>query len=164
MFVALARHLGCEVIVVGRGENRIARASRLGASRVIDAATKDWTVSDAASPGPDVVIEAVGKPETWEASVRLVRPGGMVNFFGGCPAGTSVSLDTSRLHYSSISTVASFHHTPRTIRRALEFIEQGVIRAEDFVDGACSLRDLPILLQQMAAGNRTVKTLVNPRG
>ena len=39
------------------------------------------------------------------------------------------SLDTGRLHYSSISMVASFHHTPRTIRRALEFIESGVIRA-----------------------------------
>ena len=87
----------------------------------------------------------------------------MVNFFGGCPSGTSISLDTGRLHYSSISTVASFHHTPRTIRRALEFIEDGVIHARDFVDGECLLDELPSLFRQMSAGNRAVKTLVRTR-
>ena len=87
----------------------------------------------------DVVIEAVGKPETWEAAVRLVRKGGTVNFFGGCPSGTTVSLDTALIHYSNLTLLASFHHTPRTVRRALEFIEAGVVRSDDFVDGECSL-------------------------
>ena len=73
-----------------------------------------------AEPNPpfDVVIEAVGKPEVWEAATRLVRKGGKVNFFGGCPSGTAVSLDTSLIHYSNLTLLASFHHTPRTIRRA----------------------------------------------
>ena len=107
-----------------------------------------------------MVIEAVGKPETWELAVKLVRKGGTVNFFGGCPAGTTVSLDTSLIHYSNLTLLASFHHTPRTIRRALEFIEAGVIRAEDFVDGECALNELPELFRSMAAGNRAVKTLI----
>ena len=113
--------------------------------------------------GTDVVFEAVGKPETWEAAVQLVRKGGLVNFFGGCPSGTTVQLDTALVHYSSLSTVASFHHTPRTIRRALEFIETGVIRAADFVDGECSLEELPALFRQMAQGNRAIKTLVTTK-
>ena len=35
--------------------------------------------------GVDVAIEAVGKPQTWEWAVNMVRRGGVVNFFGGCP-------------------------------------------------------------------------------
>ena len=114
-----------------------------------------------AAPQFDVVIEAVGKPEAWEAAVKLVRKGGSVNFFGGCPAGTSVSLDTGLIHYSNLTLRASFHHTPRTIRRALEFIESGVIRAADFVDGECALSELPALFARMTAGNRVVKTFVD---
>ena len=112
---------------------------------------------------PDVVIEAVGKPESWQAALQLVRKGGVVNFFGGCPAGTAVSLDTALMHYSSLTLVASFHHTPRTIRRALELIERGVIRAADFVDGECALSRLPELFRSMATGNRAVKTLIQVR-
>ena len=48
-----------------------------------------------------------------------------------------------------------------TIRRALAFIEAGVIRAADFVDGECGLSGLPELFRRMTAGNRVVKTLVD---
>ena len=106
------------------------------------------------------MVEAVGKPEAWEASVHLVRKGGTVNFFGGCPSGTTVSLDTTLIHYSDLTLLASFHHTPRTIRRALAFIEAGVVRASDFVDGEYPLTQLPKLFQSMATGNHVVKTLI----
>ena len=95
MFVTLARHLGCRVTVAGRGKKRLETAQRLGAELVLNAGGPSG-LGDAVPRGPgfDVVIEAVGKPETWAAAVRLVRKGGTVNFFGGCPSGTTVSLDT----------------------------------------------------------------------
>jgi L-iditol 2-dehydrogenase len=165
MFVALAKHLGCSITVSGRGEKRLQVARSLGASETIDAA-RESKPSDlaAANPAFDVVIEAVGKPETWEAAVRLVRKGGTVNFFGGCPSGTKVSFDTALIHYSNLTLLASFHHTPRTIRRALEFIESGVVTASNFVDGECSLSQLPALFESMAQGNRAVKTMIRVRG
>ncbi len=64
-------------------------------------------------------------PEVWQLAVRLLRRGGMVNFFGGCPNDTEVSLDTQLLHYSEITCKASFHHTPALIRKALEFVSRG---------------------------------------
>ena len=163
MFVALARHLGCQVTVAGRGEARLNTARKLGASEVIDVSgdgSLEGKLLASRAKGFDVVIEAVGKPEVWEAAVKLVRKGGLVNFFGGCPAGTSISLDTSLIHYSNLTLRASFHHTPRTIRRALELIETGVIRASDFVDGECALSQLPELFKSMTAGNRAVKTFI----
>jgi len=112
----------------------------------------------------DAVFEAVGKPSAWEAATRLVRKGGRVNFFGGCPSGTTVTLDTGLLHYSNLTLLASFHHTPRSIRAALDRIERGVVRAADFVDGEASLDALPALFRSMAGGNRAVKTCIRPNG
>ena len=143
MFVALAKNLGAaQVIDIGDGADLVSK------------------IRSATEAKFDAVIEAVGRPETWEAAVQLVRKGGAVNFFGGCPSGTTLTLDTTLIHYSNLTLLASFHHTPRTIRRALEFIEAGVIRAADFVDGECPLTKLPELFKSMAAGNHAVKTLI----
>jgi L-iditol 2-dehydrogenase len=163
MFAALAKKLGCEVTVAGRRVARLAAAKKLGASQVIDIGDGKNLAEKICGDGKarfDAVIEAVGKPEAWAAAVQLVRKGGVVNFFGGCPSGSTVSLDTQLIHYSNLTLLASFHHTPRTIRRALEFIEAGVIRAADFVDGECPLTQLPELFKSMVAGNSAIKTLV----
>jgi L-iditol 2-dehydrogenase len=165
MFVALAKHLGCFVSVAGRGEKRLETARGLGADQVVDVGS-DPNLEHARRAGSefDVVIEAVGKPETWENAVRLVRKGGTVNFFGGCPTGSTVTLDTALLHYSNLTLLASFHHRPRTIRQALEYIETRVVRAANFIDGECPLSRLPELFRSMAQGNKAVKTLIHVRG
>ncbi len=180
MFVALAKHLGCRASVAGRGSNRLRAAQQLGADKVFEVG-KDGDIwgavrgSPMAGPPPaaringgdgsefDVVIEAIGKPETWEAAVRLVRRGGSVNFFGGCPSGTTISLDTKMIHYSNLALLASFHHTPRTFRKALKLIEAGIVRAKDFVDGEWPLSQLPELFRQMSVENRAIKALVRVR-
>ena len=146
MFVALAKNLGCAVTVAGRRAARLAAAKNLGATQVIDigdGAELAVKIRAATETKFDAVIEAVGRPEVWEAAVQLVCKGGAVNFFGGCPSGVlTITLGnrTTLIHYSNLTLLASFHHTPRTIRRALEFIEAGVIRAKDFVDSEYPVR------------------------
>jgi L-iditol 2-dehydrogenase len=165
MFAALARHEGCRTALAGRGP-RLPTARKLGVDSIIDVGASGDLVAAVGKQGGqdfDVVIEAVGQPEAWQAATRLVRKGGKVNFFGGCPAGSMVSLDANLLHYSNLTLYSSFHHTPRTIRRALALIETGVVRAADFVDGEALLDDLPGLFKSMSAGNRAVKTLIRVR-
>jgi len=163
MFVALAKNLGCHVAVAGRRPARLEAARRLGADEIIDIGDGGGLVAKvrgATRTHFDAVIEAVGQPAVWEAAVHLVRKGGVVNFFGGCPSGASITLDTTLIHYSNLTLRASFHHTPRTIRQALAFIEAGVICSADFVDGECPLTQLPELFRSMAAGNHAIKTLI----
>lgn len=167
MFVALARDAGCEVSIAGRGAERIAAAKRLGALEVFDLAQEPDVLAAVKTNSTrpfDVVVEAVGKPETWDQAIRLVRKGGRVNLFGGCPVGTTVAVDTGLVHYSALTLLASFHHTPRAIRRALELIEIGVVKADDFVTGTAPLSELPALFREMALGNRAVKTCIDVRG
>ena len=77
-----------------------------------------------------MVIEAVGLPEVWQLAIKLLRRGGVVNFFGGCPSGTEVGVDTDLLHYSELTLKASFHHTPALVRKALETVSRGYVSAQ----------------------------------
>jgi len=163
MFTALVKNLGCEVTVAGRRAARLEAAKNLGAAQVIDIGDGADLVSKVRARTHthfDAVIEAVGRPEVWEAAVHLVRKGGTVNFFGGCASGTTITLDTTLIHYSNLTLLASFHHTPKTIRRALGFIEADIVHSRDFVDGECPLTHLPELFKSMAAGNHAIKTLI----
>ncbi len=129
LLVAAAKLRGAHVIVTGRGQERLALAHHFGADAVIDVTgLSDLEQLEAARGrmmtrrGADIVIEAVGMPETWELAAQMVRPGGLVNFFGGCPAGTEVKLETRPLHYGEVTLKGVFHHTPTYFTQARDFI------------------------------------------
>jgi L-iditol 2-dehydrogenase len=109
-----------------------------------------------------VVIEAVGSPHVWRGAVEMVRSGGTVNFFGGCPKDAQVCLDTSLLHYAELTLKASFHHTPRHIRSALDIIARGKINVGEFVINDAPLSDLLSVFQHMMSHNRQLKTAILP--
>lgn len=162
MFVALLKHRGLHVVGVGRHSARLTLARELGAE-VIEADTEGvWMETLKKGPRLDVVIEATGRPETWEQAVLLVRKGGMVNFFGGCPAGSRIQLDTNRIHYDEITLKSSFHHKPSSIRGALEAIVQGVVKPKSFISEERSLEDLPAILRGMLDSKRVVKSCILP--
>jgi L-iditol 2-dehydrogenase len=112
--------------------------------------------------GSDVVIEAVGRPESWHWAVDMVRKGGVVNFFGGCASGTKVGLDTDRLHYSELTLKATFHHTPQTVRRAFALIAEKKVNSNDYVTGEAPLSKLKQVLQQMLDRGSQIKTAIIP--
>jgi L-iditol 2-dehydrogenase len=92
----------------------------------------------------------------------MVRRGGTVNLFGGCPRGTVVTVDPNTLHYSEITIKSTFHHTPQFIREALESIAKGEIRSSDFVNAEIPLSDLPKMFQHMKQRNGEMKVAVIP--
>ncbi len=166
MFVRLAKIHGARVIAIGRRQSQMDRAARMGADEALVAAdgvdlvpmVKDLT----GGRGADVVIEAVGQPEAWHAAVRMLRRGGTVNFFGGCPTGTSISLDTNQLHYSELTCKASFHHTPKHVREALELVSEGRITSEDFVNSVEPLSNLLEVMRHLMSHNGHMKTAIIP--
>ncbi len=167
MFVKLAKAVyGARVIAIGRRQTQLDRAARMGADELI--VNVDGTdviglvKSMTEGRGADVVIEAVGIPELWQLAVKLLRRGGIVNFFGGCANGTVVELDTSLLHYSEITCKASFHHTPALIRKALDVVSRGYVTAKDFVNGVEPLSNLLEVMQHLMSHNGHLKTAIIP--
>jgi L-iditol 2-dehydrogenase len=167
MFVRLAKSVyGARVIAIGRRQPQLDRAARMGADELIvnhDGADVVGAVkSMTEGRGADVVIEAVGMPELWQLATRLLRRGGVVNFFGGCATGTHVSLDTHLLHYSELTCMASFHHTPALIRKALHTVGRGYVTAKDFVNGVEPLTNLLEVMQHLMSHNGHLKTAIIP--
>ncbi len=166
MFVRLARVYGARVIAIGRRKSQLDRAASMGASELLTSAdgvdlvkkVRDLT----AGRGADIVIEAVGQPDAWETALKLLRRGGTVNFFGGCPNESKIALDTSLMHYSEITCTASFHHTPKHIRKALDLVIDGQITANDFVNRVEPLTNLLQVLQHLMSHNGHMKTAIVP--
>lgn len=167
MFVRLARIGGARVIAIGRRQAQLDRAEHLGAEVLIEARrgadpTEEVRRHTDGGRGADIVIEAVGSPHAWRQAVSMVRSGGKVNFFGGCPKETQVCFDTGRLHYSSLMLRATFHHTPEHVREALNTVFRGDVRASDFILDEAPLNELVAVFQRMMSYNGHVKTAILP--
>jgi L-iditol 2-dehydrogenase len=161
--VATARK--ARVIVVGKAGYRFERVSALGIAECVDAtATPDVLDTVRASVGDhgaDVTIDATGQPEVWAQAVATVTRGGTVVFFGGCAPGTTVPLDTRRVHYEELTLVGAFHHTPETIRRAVDLLESGAVNPEGLLTHRMSLAGVPDALELMSRGE-ALKVLIEP--
>lgn len=166
-FIRILAGRRVRVIALGKRKSQVLAAEQLGAYAAFDVSEMDSPVSAVrqlteGGHGADSVIEAVGIPQTWEWAVQMVRRGGTVNLFGGCPRGSHVQFDPSVLHYSEITIRSTFHHTPEFIRKALQAVSSGEISASDFVTGEIPLNELPRFFQQMKHRNGELKMAVIP--
>jgi L-iditol 2-dehydrogenase len=167
MFVQVAKLTGCNVISVVKRESQVAASRKVGADDAVQITKVDDPVKAVRrltqdGRGCDVVIEAVGRPQAWEWSIDMVRKGGTVNFFGGCASGTTVALDTQRLHYNELTLKATFHHTPETVRKAFSLICERKIKGADYITGEAPLSRLQQVLRHMTNRNGDIKTAIIP--
>jgi len=166
MFVRLAKAYGARVLALGRRQKQLDRALHMGADEGVISGEPAETVERVrdltGGRGADIAIEAVGHPDAWETAMKLLRRGGVVNFFGGCPNDSRVPLDTSLMHYSEITCTASFHHTPAQICKALDFVSRGVITARDFVNRVEPLTNLLEVMRHLMSHNGHMKTAIIP--
>jgi L-iditol 2-dehydrogenase len=166
MFVQAVKATGTRVISLVNREAQGKTAKRFGADEVLDVSAVSDPISAVrdltAGRGADAVIEAVGRPEAWQQAVEMARKGGVINFFGGCAKGTKVEFDTNRIHYSALRMLATFHHTPRTVRESLALIAEGKVRSLDYITGEAPLTELVNVLKGMAERNGEIKTAIIP--
>ena len=169
MFVALARMRGAHVTAAGRRPERLEKALEMGAEQAVRAQEGEDLAEllRQRSPdgrGADVVIEAVGLPQTSEVAVRAVRKGGVVQLFGGCPADTRIGIDSQLLHYQELTIKSTFHHTPESVRKAFRLIADGHVDPKAFITAEAPLEALPSVLASMTAGGGGLKTAILPGG
>ncbi len=157
MHLQLARLKGAsKVIITDLRKERLNIASRLGADVVIDASTEDQLsrVKELTKGlGADVVIEAVGLSQTWELAVKMTRKAGTTLFFGGCPSGAKITLDTERIHYEDLTLKGIFHHTPLSVRKAYNLISSGKFDGKSMITDKMPLSELEHALQKMDRGD-----------
>lgn len=153
------------VILVGKSGWRYERVRSLGIGQCVDATASADIVADMRATtdgrGADVAIDATGRLTVWEQAVASTARGGSVVFFGGCAPGTSIRLDTRRIHYEELTLMGTFHHTPEFIRRAVELLESDVANVDGLVTHRMGLGGVRRALALMARGE-ALKVLIEP--
>ncbi len=153
MFVAALRQLGIfDITLVGRNPDRLAIGEQLGAKTEFLANLTGRF---------DLVIECTGRVEVWEQSLNFVERGGRLVLFGGCPAGTSASFDTKRLHYDEISVISPFHFGTKAVRTARSWLLDPEFDLLPLVSGHRNLEDGEIVFRDLEAG-RGIKYVFRP--
>lgn len=167
MFAKLAKLKGATVIAAGRNPLKLKLAKEFAqADEVIDLTKypnpeKIFMSLTEEQKGLDVAVECVGLPSIWERMFSLVRPGGTVHFFGGCRSGSTVTFDTTRMHYGDIKMMSVFHHTPQYFRQALDLIASGQVPVEMLVTDTIGLEGVEKALEKHIDGD-AIKFLVKP--
>lgn len=160
------KKMGAEkAIMIDLVEERLNFAEKMGADETVNAGKTE--VAEAVKQltsgyGADVVIEAIGLPATWEQALRLVKKGGTVLEFGGCPPGTEIKLNTELLHYSEVKVLGTFHTTPLHFRKALNVIVSKTIDVKPLVTRKMKLENIKEAFEILGTLKTEIKIAINP--
>jgi L-iditol 2-dehydrogenase len=146
-------------------DERLNSAKRLGADETVNSGKED-TVEKIRQLtngyGVDVVIEAIGLPATWEQALKLVRKGGTVLEFGGCPPGTEIKLNAEMLHYGETKVMGAFHATPLHFKKALNLIASRVIDVRPLITRKMRLYQIKEAFEILATSKTEIKIGIIP--
>ncbi len=170
LFCQLARRAGAQVIGTAGGPEKTRLAQAAGAHEVIDYRAQDFESElkrITSGAGVHVVYDSVGK-DTWEKSLRCLRPRGMLVLFGGS-SGPVPPIDPMLLAQSG-----SLFLTRPTLGHYVLTRDELLTRA-GFVLGAVERGDLKLRIEEtlplaqaamahemLASRNTTGKLLLVP--
>jgi len=161
-----AKKMGAgKVIISDLVDERLQIAQQLGAEETVNAKQEEPVEKVrqlTGGYGADVVIEAIGLPATWEQALRMVRKGGTVLEFGGCPPGTEIKVRTELLHYGEVTVLGTFHTTPAHFKKALSLIASGAIEVKPLITRKMKLDDIEEALKILITSKNELKIAILP--
>ena len=166
LHLQLVKRLGAEKAIVSDVvDERLQVAKQLGADETINSGSEDAVgmvrlLTD--GYGADVVIEAVGLPTTWEQALRMVRKGGTVLEFGGCPPGTEIRVSTELLHYGETTVMGTFHATPAHFKEALNLIAFRTIKVRPLITREMKLDEMQKAFEILTTSKSDLKIAIRP--
>ena len=160
------KKIGAEkTIIIDLVDERLNFAEKLGVDETINAGRENVVekvrqLTD--GYGADIVVEAIGLPATWEQALKLVRKGGTVLEFGGCPPGTEIKVNTELLHYGEVTVLGTFHATPLHFRKALDLIASGTINVKPLITRKMRLEEIKEAFEILSTSKTEIKITINP--
>lgn len=160
LVLAAARYAGARTIVMtDMLASKRERALRLGADAVVDAGRSDVVEAIRAELGEsaDVVFDCVAIQPTVDQAVRLALKAGNVVIVG-VPVGP-VTVPLPEIQDQQVRIQGSATYLPEDYATAIEIIQAGQVRAEDFVTAQFSMAEAASAFEA-AGGGEQVKVIV----
>jgi 2-desacetyl-2-hydroxyethyl bacteriochlorophyllide A dehydrogenase len=146
--VAASGFRGARTIGIDVDDAKLAIARKAGASETIN--TTRETMHDKLQEltngrGPDVIIEAIGLPQTFRAAVEEVAFTGRVVYIGY--AKEPVAYETRLFVQKELDILGSRNALPENFREVIAMLEAGRFPVEDAVSHEVALDDAPEVLK-----------------
>jgi L-iditol 2-dehydrogenase len=140
---------------------RRAAALRLGFDRVLDPDEGlARTARDAGGQGADAVFLLPYAESAFDAAMEAAAPAGRVVFYSPVPPGTRWSLAPHSAYLRDLTLRFSYSCGAQELRRALDLVASGVVRADRIVTHRVPLEDAPEAFRLARARGDVLKVVV----
>jgi NADPH:quinone reductase-like Zn-dependent oxidoreductase len=153
----IAQARGARTVVTSSSDEKLAKATALGADATVNHASGDVVaaVKEATGKGADVVVETVGDA-TWMRSLDAARPGGRI-VVCGATSGPNPAAALHRLWWKQLDVLGSSMGTREDFERAYELVVGG---ATPVIDTVFPLADARAAHERLEAGDQFGKILL----
>jgi threonine dehydrogenase-like Zn-dependent dehydrogenase len=127
---------GAKVIAIDIDDTKLALAKRLGASFTVNSQTEnvhDRLQSITDNHGPDVIVEAVGAPPTYQMAINEVAFTGRVVCIGY--AKTEIAFETKYFVQKELDIRGSRNAMPEDFRAVMEYLKRGACPKNELISG-----------------------------
>jgi threonine dehydrogenase-like Zn-dependent dehydrogenase len=146
--IAAAHFAGATTIAVDLEDAKLEIGSKAGAEHTINTRREclhDRLLELTEGRGPDVVIEAVGLPDTFRAAVEEVSFTGRVVYIGY--AKERVDYETRLFVQKELDILGSRNALPHDFQRVIQMLQEGKFPVEQAVGTIIPLEETPRVLQ-----------------
>lgn len=158
---ALSHSGASQVAVVEKQPERLALASRLGATATVTAGPQQTEALRELAPyGFAIVVDATGVPAVIERAFNYLKPRGQFLQFGVTPKDARISLSPYDVFQHDWTIIGSFALC-YTFQPAIAWLQGGVVDVAPLISHTLPLAEFPKALQEFAAG-RTLKVHLRP--
>jgi threonine dehydrogenase-like Zn-dependent dehydrogenase len=150
--IASAAFRGAETIAIDMDDTKLEIARRAGAKHLIHSKHEDLherLQAITGGRGPDVMIEAIGLPQTFRAAVEEVAFAGRVVYIGY--AKEPVSYETRLFVQKELDVMGSRNALPEDFREVIQMLEAGRFPVEDAVSAIVPMEDAGRMLKEWSA-------------
>jgi threonine dehydrogenase-like Zn-dependent dehydrogenase len=150
--VAAAAFRGARTIAVDVDDKKLDVARRAGAAHIVNSRSGNLQEALAAltdGDGPDVVIEAIGLPETFRAAVECVAFTGRVVYIGY--AKEHVSYETRLFVQKELDILGSRNATPKDFAEVMAMLRQGNFPVEEAISHVIPMAEADAVLRDWNA-------------
>jgi NADPH:quinone reductase-like Zn-dependent oxidoreductase len=157
--LAIAKALGAQVAVTSSSDEKLARASELGADLGINHTTGDVVaaVKEATGGGAHVIVDDVGEA-TWKRTLEAARAEARI-VVCGATTGPNPPAALHRLWWKQLSILGSSMGTPEDFQGAFDLVVAG--KALPVVDCVFPLADARAAHERLEAGEQFGKIVLS---
>ncbi|MDR1454446.1 MAG: zinc-binding alcohol dehydrogenase family protein [Tannerella sp.] len=154
---------GAKVIAVDVDDDKLALARRLGAACTIHSKTENVQArlqDITGGAGPDVVVEAAGRPETYRMAIDGVAFTGRVVCIGY--AGTEIAFETKLFVQKEMDIRGSRNALPEDFRAVMDCLRRGLCPEDALISGIYPPEHAREALEKWKSGpGKVFRILVN---